>query len=79
MGSRQANSTIWARCRGGNLLGTTGSGFVRQESLQASLLVETTNPPDCGPVTLQAAGDRLDRLTAGNGQDDAGMLDLKEG
>jgi hypothetical protein len=53
--------------------------LVQQERLQAALLVATTDPPDRGSVALQAVGHRLDRLTAGNGQDDAGMFDLKEG
>jgi hypothetical protein len=70
---------IWARWRGGNLLRTAHAGFVRQESLQAALLVATTDPPDRGPGTLQTLSYRLDRFTAGNGQDDAGMVDLKEG
>ena len=30
MGSRQANSTIWARCRGGNLLRSSLAGVVQQ-------------------------------------------------
>ncbi len=79
MGSRQANSTIWARCRGGNLLWTAHAGFVQQEGLQAVLFVAVAYPPDRGPVTLQAVGYCLNRFTAGNGQDDAGMFDLKEG
>jgi hypothetical protein len=79
MGSRQASLMIWARCRGGNLLRTALAGFVQQERLQAALLIATADPPDRGPVTLQAVGDRLDGLTAGNCQDDAGMFDLKEG
>jgi hypothetical protein len=70
---------IWARCRGGNLLRAAHAGFVQQESFPAALLVATTDPPDRGSVALQAVGYRLDRLTASNGQDDAGMFDLKEG
>src|SRR5687768_12389188 len=75
-GSRQANSTIWARCRGGNLLGTAEAGVVHQEFLQPALLVAATDPPDRGRVTFQAGGDRLDRFAGGNGQDDASVLDL---
>src|SRR5438067_332338 len=77
MGSRQARWMIWARCRGGNLLWTPLAGFVQQECFQAALLVAATDSPDRGSVTLQAVGYRLDRFTAGNGQDDAGMFDLK--
>ena len=62
---------------GGNLLRTAEAGFVQQESLQAALLVAATDAPDGGPVTLQPGGDRLDRFPGGNGQDDAGMLDLE--
>jgi hypothetical protein len=79
MGSRQASLMIWARWRGGNLLRTAHAEFVQQESLQAALLVAATDAPDRGPVTLQTIGYRLDGFTAGNGQDDAGMFDLKEG
>jgi hypothetical protein len=79
IGSRQASLRIWARCRGGNLLRAAHAGFVQQERFQAALRIATTDPPDRGAVALQAVGYCLDRLTAGNGQDDAGMLDLKEG
>src|SRR5688572_19781202 len=79
MGSRQASWTIWARCRGGNLLGAAQAGFVQQESPPAALLVAAADAPDGGPVTLQAGRDGLDRLPGGDGQHDAGMLDLVEG
>lgn len=79
MGSRQASLMIWARRRGGNLLRAAHPGFVPQERLQAALLVAPADPPDRGPVTLQAVSYCLDRLTAGHGQDDARMFDLKEG
>ena len=79
IGSRQASSTIWARCRGGNLLGTPDAGVVQQEVFQPSLLVTATDPPDGGPVALQARGDRLDRLAGGDSQHDPGMLDLEPG
>ena len=78
-GSRQANSTIWARWRGGNLLGTPQERLVQQEFLQAALLVAATDTPDGGPITLQAGGDGLDGFPCSNGQHNAGMLDLKEG
>src|SRR5207244_786549 len=79
IGSRQASSTIWARWRGGNLLRTSQAGLVQQECLQAALLVTAADTPDRGAVALQARGHRLDGLPRGNGEHDAGVLDLKEG
>jgi hypothetical protein len=79
MGSRQASSTIWARCRGGNLLGATQARLVQQEGLQPALLVAAADAPDGGRVTLQASGDRPDGLPGGHSQDDTGMLDLEPG
>src|SRR5947208_8134541 len=79
IGSRQARSTIWARWRGGNLLRTPDPGVVQQEFFQAALLVTTADPPDGGPITLHPRGDALNRFAGGNGQHDAGMLDLKPG
>jgi hypothetical protein len=79
MGSRQASSTIWARCRGGNLLRAAQARLVQQEGLQAALLVAAADAPDGGRVTLQARGYGRDGLTGGHGQDDAGMLDLEPG
>src|SRR5207244_2396016 len=78
-GSRQASATTCARCRGGNLLGPAGPGEVRQEGLQPAALVAAADPPDRGRVTPQAAGHRAGRLTAGDRQDDAGVLDLAPG
>jgi len=77
IGSRQASSTIWARCRGGNLLRATQAGFVQQELLQAALLVAATDTPDGSRIALKTSGDGLNGFTGGNGQDDAGMLDLE--
>ena len=79
IGSRQASSTIWARCRGGNLLGTPDARVVQQEVFQPALLVTATDPPDGGPVALHPRGDRLDRFPGGDGQHDPGMLDLEPG
>src|SRR4051794_32514982 len=79
MGSRQASSTIWARWRGGNLLGTPQERIVQQEFLQAALLVAATDTPDGGPITLQAGSDGLDGFPGGHGQHNAGMLNLEEG
>src|SRR5438045_5994612 len=73
-GSRQASSTIWARCRGGNLLRPPQAGVVQQESGQPALLVAPTDAPDGGPVTLQSGCDLVDPLAGSNGQDDTGML-----
>ena len=76
-GSRQASSTIWARCRGGNLLRPPQSGVVQQKLLQPALLVATTDSPDGGPVTFRLGGDGLDRFAGSDGQDDTSVLDLK--
>ena len=78
-GSRQASSTIRARCRGGNLLGTPEAGVVQQEFFQSAPLVTAADAPDGGPVALHPGGDRLDRLPGGDGQHDPGVLDLEPG
>ena len=62
---------------GGDLLRTTEAGFIPQKSCQAALLVAATKAPDGGPVTLHPRGNRVDQLASGDGQDDAGMLDLE--
>src|SRR5438874_11601604 len=77
IGSRQASSTIWARWRGGNLLRTSRAGFVQQEFLQAALLVTAADAPDSGSITLQAQGHGLDGFPRGDGEHDAGVLNLK--
>src|SRR5262249_59216301 len=69
MGSRQASWTIWARWRGGNLLGTSLAGFVHQELLQAALLVAATDAPDGGPIALQSRCDIADALSGSAGHD----------
>ena len=76
-GSRQASSTIWALCRGGNLLGASLARVVQQELPQPALFVAAADPPHSGTVALQAGGQGFDTLPGGDGQDDAGMLDLK--
>jgi len=76
-GSRQASSTIWARCRGGNFLRPPQSGVVQQKLLQPALLVATTDSPDGGPVTFRLGGDGLDWFAGSDGQDDTRVLDLK--
>jgi hypothetical protein len=79
MGSRQASWTIWARWRGGNLLGTSLARVFYQELLQTTLLVAATDAPDGGPIALQPGGDLADALSGGDGQDDPGMLHLEPG
>src|SRR5262245_3503549 len=79
IGSRQASSTIWARCRGGNLLGTADPRSVQQEFFQPALLVAAADPPDGGPITLQPGSNVLDLLPRGDGQHDPGMLHLEPG
>jgi len=78
-GSRQASWTIWARCRGGNLLGTAHAGSLQQEFLQAALLVTAAGTPDGGPTTLQTGSNRLAGFPRGDSQHDTGTLDLEEG
>src|SRR5262249_51131059 len=79
IGSRQASSTIWARCRGGNLLRAAQARLVQQEGLQPTPLITAAESPDSGPVALQPSGDRPDRLPGSDGENDTGMLDLVEG
>src|SRR6516162_7447997 len=75
-GSRQANSTIRARCRGGNHLRAPHPRIIQQEFRQPAVFVATTDPPDSGRVAFQAGGDGLDRFASGDSQGDPGMLDL---
>src|SRR5262245_7539181 len=79
IGSRQASATTWARCRGGNLLGAAQARAVQQRASPAGLLVAAAQPPDGGAGAPQACGDLLDRRAGGDGEEDAGMLDLMEG
>ena len=53
------------------------AGLVQQESFQPTLLVASADPPHGGPVAFQVSGHGVNRLPSGDGQDDAGMLDLK--
>src|SRR5262245_34104674 len=78
IGSRQASWTIWARCRGGNLLGPPRAGVVQQEFGKATLLIASADPPDGGGIAFQPFCHCPDRLSGGDGQDDAGVLDLEE-
>jgi hypothetical protein len=52
---------------------------VGQQPRDAGLLVATAEAPDGRGVALPARGDALDRFAGGDGQDDAGTLDLEEG
>src|SRR5262249_18343165 len=79
IGSRQARATMCGRCRGGTLRGTPTTGIVLQELPPAALLVAAAEPPDRGPVTLQPGSDLPDGRAGGDGQNDAGVLDLEEG
>src|SRR5438094_10494405 len=79
LGSRQANSTIGARCRGGNLLRSSLAGVVPQEFGQSTLRVAAADAPDGGPATLQPPGNLLDTLPGRDGQHDASVLDLEPG
>lgn len=76
-GSRQANSTIWACWRGGNLLGVSRARVVGQDVPQPTFPVAPADPPNGGPVALQAAGDVAGVLPGSDGQDDPGVLDLE--
>src|SRR5262245_47784054 len=69
-GSRQASSTIWARCGGGSLLRPPLVGVVRQEFLGPALPVTPADAPDGGAVALRPGGDNADALPGGDGQDD---------
>src|SRR5581483_9445808 len=76
-GSRQASSTTWARCRGGNLLWPPQAGVVQQEFAQPAPLVAPADAPDGGPIAFQSGRDLVDPFPARDGQDDAGVLHLE--
>ena len=79
-GSRQASSTIWAALEGGK--SGRGARIAPRRSASsppARSLVAAAGPPDGGRVALQAVGDGLAAFASGDGQDDAGMLDLEPG
>jgi hypothetical protein len=48
-----------------------------QDVSQPTFPVAPADPPDGGPIALQAACDVADALTGGDGQDDPGVLDLE--
>lgn len=53
-GSRHANATIWARWRGGNLLGVSRARIIGQDVPQPTFAVAPADAPDGGPIALQA-------------------------
>src|SRR5215472_8856308 len=53
------------------------AGFVQQESLPAALLVAATDSPDGGRITFAPGGHGANGFPTGDGQYDAGMLDLE--
>ena len=69
----------WARCRGGNPLGTSRAVGVGQEAGEPTLFVAAADPPDGGGVAFPLGGNFVHRFARGHGQDDAGALDLEEG
>src|SRR5437588_11286219 len=77
IGSKQACSTIWTRCRGGKPLRSARALNFAEHRGEARLLIATTDTPNGGPVALQLAGYRLHPLPAPNRQENACMLDLE--
>jgi hypothetical protein len=78
-GSRHASPTIRARWRGGKLLGVSRARVVGQDVPQPTVSVAAADPPDGGPIALQATGDVADAVPGGHVQDDPGVLDLEPG
>src|SRR5512135_267008 len=79
IGSKQANSTICARWRGGNPGGPPGTFRSRQETGQARVLVTAAGPPDGRAIALCPDGQLMDRFPGRDAQDDPSPLDLKPG
>src|SRR4051794_25420341 len=79
IGSRQASATIWARCRGGNLLGSSQAGLIPKEFRQAASFVAPADTPDGGTVALQTSGYGDAGFACGHGEHDACVVNLKEG
>jgi hypothetical protein len=77
IGSKQPNSTIWARWRGGKLLWATGTRAFPQHAAEAVLLVTAANPPNGADVALGLDGNVLDALSASNAQEDLRMPHLE--
>src|SRR5438876_10807457 len=77
IGSRQADCTICARCRGGKLLRATRPRGLPQHDIEAVLFIAAADAPDRGRVALHLAGQCLDPLAGSDPQEDSGMLDLE--
>jgi hypothetical protein len=79
IGSRQANRTSRARCRGGNPGWSPGPLGWCQKIGQARILVATADPPDGRRIALGPDGQLLDRLARGNREENLSPLDLVPG
>src|ERR687895_2002556 len=77
IGSRHANCTIWARCRGGNLDRMPRARHLGQDTLQPRLFIAPTQPPDRGRIALHLKDHGLDALAIGDGQHRPCSLDLE--
>src|SRR4051794_3712143 len=75
-GSRQASSTIWARCRGGKPGRTARSLGLFEEAAHPGLLVALAGAPDRTGVAFQAGGDRRGPVSRGDREDRPGAADL---
>jgi len=79
IGSKQANSTIWTRCRGGKPLRSPRALSLAEYGSEPALLITATKAPDGGRITLHLAGDQVNPLAGSNRQQNARMLDLEPG
>src|SRR6266550_9544092 len=77
IGSKQANSTIWARCRGGKPLRSARALRFAKDGSESVLLIAATDTPDRGLITLHLVGNRLNPLPGPHRQKNTGMLDLE--
>src|SRR5208337_1393757 len=77
IGSKQANCTIWARYRGGKLLGAAGARGLPQHTVKTAILVAAAYTPHGGGIALRLHGHVLDSLPASDAQEDLSVLDLK--
>src|SRR5437867_2495702 len=77
MGSKQANSTIWARSRGGKPLRPTRALILVEQGSESPLLIAATEAPNGGRITPHLVGDRYNPLAGPNRQKNASMLDLE--
>ena len=71
MGSMQASSTSWARCRGGNVLRSSRARLILQQLFQTAGFVTATGSPDRGRITAHQGRQACDRCPFGNRQHDA--------